>query len=39
MSFGLKNVGATYQNAIQECLGEQISHNAEPYVDDAVVKT
>jgi hypothetical protein len=39
MSFGLKNAGATYQRAIQECLGEQISHNAEAYVDDVVVKT
>jgi hypothetical protein len=39
MSFGLKNDGATYQRAIQECLGEQISHNAEAYIDDVVVKT
>jgi hypothetical protein len=39
MSFGLKNTGATYQRAIQTCLGEQIGDNAEAYVDDVVVKT
>jgi hypothetical protein len=39
MSFGLKNVGATYQRAIQTCLGEQIGNNMEAYVDDIVVKT
>ena len=39
MSFGLKNAGATYQRAIQTCLGEQIDENAEAYVDDVVVKT
>jgi hypothetical protein len=39
MSFGLKNAGATYQRAIQACLNEQISCNAEAYVDDVVVKT
>jgi hypothetical protein len=39
MSFGLKNAGATYQRAIQECLGEQISHNTKAYIDDVVVKT
>jgi hypothetical protein len=39
MSFGLKNAGATYQRAIQTCLGEQIGNNAEAYVDDVVVKT
>jgi hypothetical protein len=39
MSFGLKNAGATYQRAIQTCLGEQIGDNAEAYVDDIVVKT
>jgi hypothetical protein len=39
MSFGLKNTGAIYQRAIQECRGEQISHNAEAYVDDVMVKT
>jgi hypothetical protein len=38
MSFGLKNAGATYQRAIQECLGDQIGQNIEAYVDDVVVK-
>jgi hypothetical protein len=39
MSFELKNVGATYQRAIQICLGKQIGENTEAYVDDVVVKT
>jgi hypothetical protein len=39
MSFGLKNASATYQRAIQTCLGEQIGDNTEAYVDDIVVKT
>jgi hypothetical protein len=39
MSFGLKNVGATYQRAIQTCLGEQIGDNTKAYVNDIVVKT
>jgi len=39
MSFELKNAGATYQQAIQAFLSEQISHNLEAYVDDVVVKT
>jgi hypothetical protein len=38
MSFGLKNAGATYQRAIQTCLGEQIGNNMEAYVDDVVIK-
>jgi hypothetical protein len=39
MSFGLKNAGATYQRAIQTCLGEQNGENTEAYIDDVVVKT
>jgi hypothetical protein len=39
MTFGLKNVGATYQKAIQKCLKSQIGKNVEAYVDDVVVKT
>ena len=39
MSFGLNNVGATYQHSIQTCLSKQISHNVEAYGDDVVVKT
>jgi hypothetical protein len=39
MSFGLKNVGATYQRAIQQCLKDQIRDQLiEAYVDDVVVK-
>jgi hypothetical protein len=39
MTFGLKNVGATYQKEIQKCLKSQIGKNIEAYVDDVVVKT
>jgi hypothetical protein len=39
MIFGLKNAGATYQNAIQKCLKSQIGKNVKAYVDDVVVKT
>ena len=39
MSFGLKNVGATYQRVIQRCLKDQIGKNVEAYVDDMVVKS
>ena len=40
MSFGLKNAGATYQRAIQECLQKEISDQlVEAYIDDVVVKT
>jgi hypothetical protein len=40
MSFGLKNAGATYQRAIQECLEKEIQDElVEAYVDDVVVKT
>jgi len=39
MSFGLKNMGATYQRAIQRCLKDQIRKNVEAYVDDVVVKS
>jgi hypothetical protein len=39
MTFGLKNAGATYQKAIQNCLRSQIDKNVEAYVDDVVVKT
>jgi hypothetical protein len=39
MTFGLNNVGATYQWDIQACLHKQIDHNIEAYVDDVVVKT
>jgi len=41
MSFGLKNVGATYQRAIQQCLHDEIRDDliVEAYVDVVVVKT
>jgi hypothetical protein len=40
MLFGLKNVGATYQRAIQECLKKEIQDElVEAYVDDVAVKT
>jgi hypothetical protein len=39
MSFGLKNAGATYQQAIQACFKKQINKNVKAYVDDVVVKT
>jgi hypothetical protein len=39
MTFGLKNVGATYKKAIQKCLKSQIGKNVEAYVHDVVVKT
>jgi hypothetical protein len=40
MSFRLKNVGATYQRAIQQCLADEIKDDLfKAYVDDVVVKT
>jgi hypothetical protein len=40
MTFGLKNVGATYQRAIQECHEKEIQDElVEAYVDGVVVKT
>jgi hypothetical protein len=40
MSFGLKNVGATYQRAIQQCLVDEIKDDlVKAHVDDVVMKT
>jgi hypothetical protein len=39
ISFGLKNVGATYQRVIQMCFADQLHRNIETYVDDMVIKT
>jgi hypothetical protein len=40
MSFGLKNAGATYQRAIQNCLQNEIKDDlVKAYVDDVVIKT
>jgi hypothetical protein len=38
MTFGLKNVGATYQKPVQKCLKSEIGRTVEGYVDDVVVK-
>ncbi|XP_020230287.1 uncharacterized protein LOC109811062 [Cajanus cajan] len=39
MSFGLKNVGATYQRLMDKVLVNQLGRNVEAYVDDMVVKS
>ena len=39
MTFGLKNVGATYQRCIQKCFEKQIGRNVHAYVDDVVIKS
>jgi hypothetical protein len=39
MTFGLKNVGETYQKAMQKCLESQIGKNVEAYVNDMVINT
>ncbi|MEI4896523.1 hypothetical protein Q8G71_35100, partial [Klebsiella pneumoniae] len=39
MMFILKNVGATYQRCMQECLVSQIGGNIHLYIDDMVVKS
>nr|XP_009400993.1 PREDICTED: uncharacterized protein LOC103985108 [Musa acuminata subsp. malaccensis] len=39
MSFGLKNVGATYQRTVNRMFAHQIGRNMEIYVDDMIVKS
>jgi hypothetical protein len=39
MPFGLRNVGATYQQCMQHVFGDHIGRTVEAYVDDTVVKT
>ncbi|GKE45700.1 reverse transcriptase domain-containing protein [Tanacetum coccineum] len=38
-SFGLKNVGATYQRLVDSAFHEQLGRNLEAYVDDMVIKS
>ena len=39
MSFGLKNVGSTYQRMMTRMFESQLGKNIEIYVDDMVVKS
>ena len=39
MSFGLKNVGATYQCCMLKCFRDLIGRTVEAHVDDIVVKS
>ena len=39
MPFGLKNVGATYQRAMQRIFDDMFHKNVECYMDDLVVKS
>src|SRR5438132_10618705 len=39
MPFGLKNASATYQQAMQRCLHDQLRCNVEAYVDDTIIKS
>ena len=39
MSFGLKNVGSTYQRMMTKMFEPQLSRNIEVYIDDMVVKS
>jgi hypothetical protein len=39
MTFGLKNVGATYQRAMNLIFHELLGNNVEVYIDDIVVKS
>ena len=39
MSFGLKNVGATYQHLVNKIFEHQINQNMEVYMDDMLVKS
>jgi hypothetical protein len=37
--FSLKNVGATYQRMMQDCLESQIRRNIQVYINDMVITT
>ena len=39
MSFGLKDVGVTYQRLVNKMFNKQIGRNMEVYVDDMLVKS
>ena len=39
MSFGLKNVGATYQRLINRMFSKHIGKKVEAYIDDMVIKS
>ncbi|GJY59505.1 reverse transcriptase domain-containing protein [Tanacetum coccineum] len=39
MSFGLKNVRATYQRLVDKAFEKQINRNLEVYIDDLVIKS
>ena len=39
MSFGLENVGSTYQRMITKMFEAQMGKNIEVYIDDMVVKS
>ncbi|CAL8152344.1 unnamed protein product [Prunus armeniaca] len=39
MSFGLRNVGATYQRAMNSMFHDMIGHSLEVYINDVVIKS
>lgn len=39
MSFGLKNVGTTYQSLMNKVFAEHVRRNVEVYVDDILDKS
>ncbi|CAL2255260.1 unnamed protein product [Prunus armeniaca] len=39
MSFGLRNVGATYQRAMNSVFHDMIGHSLDVYIDDVVIKS
>ena len=39
MSFGLKNVGATYQRLMNKMFAHQLGRNVQVYVDNMLVKS
>jgi hypothetical protein len=39
MSFGLKNMGATYQRCMLKCFKDLIGQTVQAYMDDIVVKS